>query len=89
MIARHLHGCTGRWGTTRAARFAVGHLSGFEFFLLPSRIHARRSAMLRERKPLGELMGNPGSDKSVRMMQVMPKMKKIIVADLQKACNCR
>ena len=30
-------------------------------------------------------MGNPGSDKLVRVMQVMPKMKKIIIADLQKA----
>ena len=29
------------------------HFSGFEFFLLPSRVHARPSAMLRERKPLG------------------------------------
>ncbi|MDP1716153.1 MAG: hypothetical protein Q8L41_15555 [Anaerolineales bacterium] len=28
------------------------HFSGFEFSLLPSRIHARPSAMLRERKPL-------------------------------------
>jgi hypothetical protein len=36
------------------------YFSGFEFFLLPSRVHARPSAMLRERKPLGELMGNPG-----------------------------
>jgi hypothetical protein len=29
------------------------HFSGFKFFLLPSRVHARPSAMLRERKPLG------------------------------------
>jgi hypothetical protein len=34
-------------------------------------------------------MGNPGSDKSVRAMQVMPKMKEIIVADLHKAYNGR
>ena len=27
--------------------------SGFEFFLLPSRVHARPPAMLRERQPLG------------------------------------
>ena len=27
--------------------------SGFEFILLASRVHARPSAMLRERKPLG------------------------------------
>jgi len=39
--------------------------------------------------PLGELVGNPGSDKSVQVMQVMPKMKKIIVADLQKAYDGR
>jgi hypothetical protein len=30
-------------------------------------------------------MRDPGSDKSDRMMQVMPKLKKIIVADLKKA----
>jgi hypothetical protein len=37
-------------------------------------------------RPLpGELMGNPGADKSARMTRVMPEMKKIIVADLQKA----
>jgi hypothetical protein len=45
--------------------------------------------MLRKRKLLGELMGNQGSDKSVRMMQVLPKMKKIMVADLQKAYDGR
>jgi hypothetical protein len=35
-------------GTLRVKQF-----SGFEFFLLPSRDHARPSAMLCERKPLG------------------------------------
>jgi hypothetical protein len=38
---------------------------------------------------LGGLMGNPSSDKSVRVMQVMPKMKKIIVADLQNVYDGR
>ena len=32
------------------------HFSGFEFFLLPNRVHARHSAMLRERKPLGGIL---------------------------------
>jgi len=36
--------------------------SGFEFFLLPSRVHARPSAVLRERQPLGAL---PSSKKVV------------------------
>jgi hypothetical protein len=40
---------TGRWGF----RGIFKHFSGFEFFLLPSIVHARPSAMLRERKPLG------------------------------------
>jgi len=48
MIVRDLLGCTGRWGFCRIFK----HFSGFGFFLLPSRVHARPSAMLRERKPL-------------------------------------
>ena len=36
-------------------------------------------------KQLGELMGDPNPEKSGRVMQAMLKMKKIIVADLQKA----
>jgi predicted 3-demethylubiquinone-9 3-methyltransferase (glyoxalase superfamily) len=36
-------------------------------------------------KQLGELMGDPDPEKSQRVMQAMLKMKKIIVADLQKA----
>ena len=36
-------------------------------------------------KQLGELMGDPDPEKSGRVMQAMLKMKKIIVADLQKA----
>lgn len=36
-------------------------------------------------KQLGELMGGPDPEKSGRVMQAMLKMKKIIVADLQKA----
>ncbi len=36
-------------------------------------------------KQLGELMGGPDPEKSGRVMQTMLKMKKIIVADLQKA----
>lgn len=36
-------------------------------------------------KQLGELMGDPDPAKSQRVMQAMMKMKKIIVADLQKA----
>ncbi len=36
-------------------------------------------------KQLGELMGDPGPEKSKRVMDAMLKMKKIIVADLQKA----
>lgn len=36
-------------------------------------------------KQLGELMGDPDPQKSERVMQAMLKMKKIIVADLQKA----
>jgi len=34
-------------------------------------------------------MGDPGSEKSGRVMQAMLKMKKIIVADLQKAYDGR
>jgi hypothetical protein len=35
-------------------RFAFSDsLRGFEFFLLPSRVHTRPSGMLHERKPLG------------------------------------
>lgn len=36
-------------------------------------------------KQLGELMGDPDPEKSQRVMQAMLKMKKIVVADLQKA----
>jgi predicted 3-demethylubiquinone-9 3-methyltransferase (glyoxalase superfamily) len=36
-------------------------------------------------KQLGELMGDPDPEKSQRVMDAMLKMKKIIVADLQKA----
>ncbi|MBV6450183.1 MAG: hypothetical protein MHPDNHAH_00904 [Anaerolineales bacterium] len=36
-------------------------------------------------KQLGELMGGPDPNKSKRVMDAMLKMKKIIVADLQKA----
>jgi predicted 3-demethylubiquinone-9 3-methyltransferase (glyoxalase superfamily) len=36
-------------------------------------------------KQLGELMGDPDPEKSQRVVQAMLKMKKIIVADLQKA----
>jgi len=36
-------------------------------------------------KQLGELMGDPEPEKSGRVTQAMLKMKKIIVADLQKA----
>src|SRR3989304_1659231 len=41
--------CTGRWGFCAIYK----HFSGFEFSLLPNRVHARPSAMLRECKPLG------------------------------------
>jgi predicted 3-demethylubiquinone-9 3-methyltransferase (glyoxalase superfamily) len=36
-------------------------------------------------KQLGELMGDPDPVKSKRVMDAMLKMRKIIVADLQKA----
>ena len=36
MIARDLLGCTGRWGFVAVFEY----FSGFECFLLPSRIHA-------------------------------------------------
>ncbi|WKZ46292.1 MAG: VOC family protein [Anaerolineales bacterium] len=36
-------------------------------------------------KQLGELMGDPDPEKAQRVVQAMLKMKKIIVADLQKA----
>lgn len=36
-------------------------------------------------KQLGELMGDPDREKSERVMEAMLNMKKIIVADLQKA----
>lgn len=36
-------------------------------------------------KQLGDLMGDPDPEKSQRVMQAILKMKKIIVADLQKA----
>ena len=36
-------------------------------------------------KQLGEFMGDPDPEKSGRVMQAMLKMRKIIVADLQKA----
>jgi len=42
MALSHLHGCTGRWGFCGTLR--VKHFSDFEFFLLPSRVHARPSA---------------------------------------------
>jgi hypothetical protein len=35
-------------------------------------------------KQLGELMGSPDPEKSQRVVQAMLKMKKIIIADLQK-----
>jgi predicted 3-demethylubiquinone-9 3-methyltransferase (glyoxalase superfamily) len=38
-------------------------------------------------KQLGELMGDPDPVKSTRVINAMLKMKKIIVADLQKAYN--
>jgi hypothetical protein len=41
----------GRWGVCGIFE----HFSDFEFFLLPNRIHARPSATLRGRKPLGTL----------------------------------
>ncbi|HLE62369.1 MAG TPA: hypothetical protein VI750_04475 [Pyrinomonadaceae bacterium] len=50
------------------------------------------TASLRSRRlmpTLGALMGDPGSEKSGRVMQAMLKMKKIIVADLQKAYDGR
>ena len=36
-------------------------------------------------KQLGELMGDPDPEKSGRVMQAMLKMKKIVLADLQRA----
>ena len=36
-------------------------------------------------RPLGELMGDPDSEKSKRVTDAMLKMQKIIIADLQKA----
>jgi len=36
-------------------------------------------------KQLGELLGDPDPEKSKRVMEAMLKMRKIIVADLQKA----
>lgn len=36
-------------------------------------------------KQLGELMGDPDAEKSSRVMQAMLQMRKIVVADLQKA----
>ena len=38
-------------------------------------------------KQLGKLMQNPDHEKSQRVMQAMLKMKKIIVADLEKAAE--
>ncbi len=38
-------------------------------------------------KALGELMGNPDPEKANRVMQCMLKMKKIVVADLEKAAE--
>jgi hypothetical protein len=43
--------------------------------------------LLRERTPLGELMGDPDPEKSKRKTDALLKMQKIIVADLQKAYN--
>jgi predicted 3-demethylubiquinone-9 3-methyltransferase (glyoxalase superfamily) len=40
-------------------------------------------------KQLGELMGDPDPEKSTRVRDAMLTMKKIIVADLQKAYNGR
>ena len=40
-------------------------------------------------KQLGELMGDPNPEKSKRVTDAMLKMKKIIVADLQKAYDGR
>ena len=59
--------------------------SRFEFILLPIIVHVRPAAMLRERKPLGKLMGDPDLEKSKRATDAMLKMQKIMVADLQKA----
>jgi hypothetical protein len=42
-----------RWKLTRPICGIFKQFSGFEFFLLPGIVHARPSAMLRERKPLG------------------------------------
>ena len=82
-------------GTLRVEHFAK---RGFEFFLLPSIVHAHlvvepvethlpvpRRSMRGLRKPLGELMGDPDPEKSKRVTDAMLKMQKIIVADLQKA----
>lgn len=38
-------------------------------------------------KQLGELMGGPDPEKSQRVVQAMLKMKKIIIADLEKTYN--
>ncbi len=38
-------------------------------------------------KQLGELMGGPDPQKSGRVMQAMLKMRKIVIAELQKAYN--
>ena len=61
-VGLRFHANTGRWGFCAIYK----HFSGFEFFLLPNIVHARPSAMLRERKPLG---GNASrsSDKMERM----------------------
>lgn len=40
-------------------------------------------------KQLGELMGDPDPEKAGRVMQAMLRMRKIIVADLQKAYDAK
>jgi hypothetical protein len=52
----------------------------FGFFLLSSLPLVPRRAL---RKSLGELMGDPDSEKSKRVIRL--KMQNIIVTDLQKA----
>jgi len=44
-------------GDSAAPMASISRTRGFEFFLLPSRVHARSSATLRRRKPLGVTQG--------------------------------
>jgi hypothetical protein len=46
-----------------AARFAssISRTRGFEFFLLPGRVHVRPGVMLRKRKPLGSTLLSDGA----------------------------